>query len=57
MSLPPTNPVYTPEGIDSVCRGFVFQSVIDQELLCRFPDRFPLLFARFLFDNLAVTLI
>ena len=46
-----------PESIDRVRRGFVFQSGIDQEFVRRFLDRFLLLFARFLFDDLAVTLI
>ena len=36
---------YVPEGIDRICRGFVFQCVIDQEFVGCFPDRFPLLFA------------
>jgi hypothetical protein len=48
--------LYVPEGIDRVCRGLVFHRVIDQELVGGFLDRFLFLFARFLFNDLAITL-
>jgi hypothetical protein len=35
----------------------MFGSVIREEFLCRLLDRFPLLFAGFLFDDLAVALL
>lgn len=38
-------------------RGFVFQFVIEKEFICCLLDRFPLLFAGFLFDDLAVALL
>src|ERR1035438_2273360 len=44
-----------PEGILRVRRRLVFGSVILEELIRRLLDRFPLLFAGFLFDDLAVT--
>src|SRR5258708_5604773 len=40
--------------IDRERRGFVFRFVIDKEFICCFLDSFPLLFAGFLFDDLAV---
>ena len=45
------------EGINRVCRGLVFRFVIEKKFVRRFPDRFPLLFAGFLFDDLAVALL
>ena len=36
---------------------FVLGRVLDKELVCRLLDRFPPLFAGFLFDDLAVALL
>ncbi len=41
------------EGVDRERRGFVFCFVIEKKFICCLLDRFPLLFAGFLFDDLA----
>ena len=46
-----------PEGVLRERRRLVFRSVIVEEFIRRLLDRLPLLFAGFLFDDLAVALL
>jgi hypothetical protein len=43
-----------PEGVLRERRRLVFGSVVLEEIMCGLLDRFPLLLAGFLFDDLAV---
>jgi hypothetical protein len=48
---------HVPDRVYGEGRGLVLRFVLDQEIVCRLLERFPLLFAGLLLDDLAVAFL